>query len=141
MPAYNFKSRFVAPILKGEKCTTIRRRRKRPTRPGDFLSLYTGMRTKQCALIARAKCARVTPIVIRPDLCTLSVVADDGAEILLEPDEVVEIARDDGFEDALEFFDFFLQTYGDESAYLVELDDFDVIEWDAETLIPGGRAI
>jgi len=64
MPAYNFKSQFAQPIESGRKRQTIRPRRKRPTRPGDKLYLYMGMRTKACRKLAEVICTRVTPVDI-----------------------------------------------------------------------------
>lgn len=64
MTAYSFKQRFIAPILAGTKTQTIRADRRRHARPGGQLQLYTGMRTKQCRLIALATCAAVGKIII-----------------------------------------------------------------------------
>jgi hypothetical protein len=60
--AYSFQRRFVAPILAGTKRQTIRAERKRHARPGEVVSLYHGMRTRQCFLIAQAPCVDVQPI-------------------------------------------------------------------------------
>ena len=70
MPAYNFQRQFVGPILALEKPHTIRPERKNPTEVGDALYLYTGMRTKQCKLIATTPCIDVKwiGIYIRPNL-------------------------------------------------------------------------
>lgn len=74
MPAYSFQRQFAEPILAGTKGGTIRAARKvRPSgtsigrpgghaRPGEKLSLYTGMRTKQCRLIAERRCLATDPI-------------------------------------------------------------------------------
>ena len=59
MVAYSFKARFAEPILAGTKLHTVRAPRKRDARPGEELQLYRGMRTRQCALIARKTCAGV----------------------------------------------------------------------------------
>lgn len=65
MVAFSFKQQFAAPILSGAKHQTIRAIGKRqPPWPGDELQLYTGMRTKYCRLIGRARCWMVEPIVI-----------------------------------------------------------------------------
>lgn len=76
MVAYSFKQRFANPILYGLGLTpvgesdplfkrqTIRADRKRHARPGEELQLYTGMRTKHCHLIGRARCISVDPIEI-----------------------------------------------------------------------------
>ena len=60
MVAYSFKPRFEMPILGLQKTGTIRAQgRRRHARPGETLQLYTGMRTKQCRLLARAVCCSV----------------------------------------------------------------------------------
>ena len=64
MVAYSFKQQFRAPILAGTKRQTIRADRKRHVRTGEQLQLYTGMRTRQCAIIGHAVCEGVTPVRI-----------------------------------------------------------------------------
>ena len=64
MVAYSFKQQFRGPILAGAKRQTIRADRKRHARPGEQLQLYTGMRTRQCALIGRSVCEAVEPVRI-----------------------------------------------------------------------------
>ena len=66
MVAYSFKTRFAEPILAGTKLHTVRAPRKRDARPGEELQLYRGMRTRQCALIARETCAAVLRIFVCP---------------------------------------------------------------------------
>lgn len=57
MVAYSFQKQFVDPIQSGRKAQTIRALgKRRHAQQGDALQLYTGMRTKHCRLIARAKC-------------------------------------------------------------------------------------
>lgn len=125
MPAYNFQKQFVPKILDGSKLHTIRRRRKRSTRAGDRLLLYTGMRTKQCELIAVTGCVKVVPILI-------STIGNGdlsfGAEWLTR-DEQIALAKADGFDDIAEFFKFFKRYKADILA------DFEVIWWDPKWLI------
>lgn len=64
MVAYSFKKRFAELIVTGAKRQTIRAPRKRHARVGEDLQLYTAMRTKQCRLLALAKCTHVLPIRI-----------------------------------------------------------------------------
>ena len=103
MPAYNFKKQFVPKILDRSKPHTVRRRRKRPTKKGDMLMLYTGMRTKKCELIAISECIKVVPIEIIRGVG----VRLDGQ--LLSEEETHAFAKADGFEDAWPMFDFFDQ--------------------------------
>jgi hypothetical protein len=102
MPAYNFQPQFVPMILDGSKHHTVRRRRKRPTKPGETLKLYTGMRTKNCKLIMEVTCTSVVPVKIYPDLVYIFL---DGRVLSLQ--EVVHFSVRDGFTNPLEFFDFF----------------------------------
>lgn len=77
MVAYSFKAQFRAPILAGTKRQTIRAERKRHARPGEELQLYTGMRTRHCKIIGRARCFIVEPVRIG--------VADDWLEVGEQP--------------------------------------------------------
>lgn len=119
MPAYNFQARFVEAILDGSKMQTIRRRRKRPTRSGDVLKLYTGMRTKQCRLLKVADCTSVVPIKIFP---LYHVVKLDG-RVLSAMEEGLFATRD-GFEDVNEFYLFFTRY-----SYDVLSNELEVIYW------------
>lgn len=105
MPAYNFKSRFAALVAQGRKRQTIRRPRKRPTRPGDRLKLYTGMRTKACKLLAEGTCIDVMSIRI-----THGFVYLDERELSYQ--EASDLARVDGFGSVEEMVGFFDDTYG-----------------------------
>jgi hypothetical protein len=64
MVAYSFKRQFAEPILDGRKGGTIRANRRRHARPGEEVQLYTGMRTKQCRLIARKTCCEIEPVTL-----------------------------------------------------------------------------
>lgn len=126
MPAYSFQKQFVEKILNGEMPHTIRRRRKHPTKVGDILMLYTGMRTKQCKLIGMAPCVRIEPIAIWPRKKHLV------SDIKINIDEFV---HDDGFENTDEFFAFF------ERYKLDCLVDFEIIYWDVTKMIKAGNLI
>ena len=100
MPAYNFKMQFREPILSGRKRHTIRARRARPTKPGERIVLYTGMRTKSCQKIGESVCTRVEHIAISP----LGAIAIDGE--LLDAIEVQQLAKADGFDSFLSMMQF-----------------------------------
>jgi hypothetical protein len=126
MPAYNFQKRFVPMILSLEKSHTIRRRRRYPTKVGDRLYLYTGMRTKQAVKFAEATCSRVQPLVIylyRHDIWIDD--QNDGRCRWMSVDELDNLAMRDGFESRKDFFWFFLQTYKRRV-----LTGFEIIWWD-----------
>lgn len=72
MVAYNFQERFADDVAAGVKRQTIRAHSlRRHARPGDELQLYTGMRTKKCRLIRRARCEAVMNCVIAEDHAVL----------------------------------------------------------------------
>lgn len=64
MVAYSFQARFAPPIIVGTKRQTIRGGRKRHAKQGEELQLFTGMRTRQCRLIGRARCITVQRVII-----------------------------------------------------------------------------
>jgi hypothetical protein len=123
MPAYNFKPQFVEPIQSGQKSTTIRPPRRRPTRAGDILYLYTGMRTKKCRHIGIHRCVKVEPVVIHPDKMDMRI-----GGLACTNRAIADIAQADGFASAKAFFQFFEKTYGTGQL------DMELIEWDPEPL-------
>ncbi len=135
MPAYNFKKEFVPMILDGSKPHTIRRRRKRPTRVGDVLYLFTGLRTKQCKLVAISECVKIEPILLIPEAMIIWISSSqvDINESNMRPlsiDEINDLAHRDGFEDTYDFFDFF-KRYKEGFLY-----DFEIIWWSVDLLMP-----
>lgn len=106
MPAYNFRSEFAELVERREKRQTIRRRRKRPTRVGDSLILFTGMRTSSCRRLAEVICRRLRDILIVGP----GQVAVDGWP--LSPEEIERLAKVDGFLSGYEFIDFFRRQHG-----------------------------
>jgi hypothetical protein len=106
VPALNFKAEFADAVESGRKRQTIRRRRKRPVRPGDTLHLYTGMRSGQCRKLGEAVCASVQGITIY----RRGVVVLDGKD--LSAGETFELARADGFANTESFIAFFREHYG-----------------------------
>jgi hypothetical protein len=71
MPALNFRPQFADLVSSGQKTQTIRQVRKCPIKVGDTLWLYTGMRTKQCRLLADAVVTDVQGIQIIPAYKTI----------------------------------------------------------------------
>ena len=107
MPAYNFKERFAADVEAGRKRQTIRRKRKRPTKPGDVLYLYVGMRTKRCRKLGEATCKSVEPILIM-GLYNITLYPEDNERRrALSGPEIDQLALDDGFASAAELERFF----------------------------------
>lgn len=117
MPAYNFKKQFAADVESGKKRCTIRRRRdNRPTRRGDHLALFCGMRTAQCRRLRDAVCESVQPIEIDAQ----GVVVNGNR---LSRTGTLAIALADGFESPEEFIAFFKREYG------LPTQDLEMITW------------
>ena len=93
MVAYSFQPQFRAPILAGIKRQTIRGDRKRHARSGEAVQLYTGMRTRQCSIIAHAICEAVGPV--RLHLHRGWVETSDT--LIDAANSLDEFARSDGF--------------------------------------------
>jgi len=108
VPALNFKKKFAEKVKSGAKRQTIRALRKdgRNPRPGQTLYLYTGMRTKGCQKLREAVCKSVEQI---------SIEEFSGVYLKCEyliPVEILELAKKDGFNSDVDFFEFFRKTHG-----------------------------
>jgi hypothetical protein len=133
MGAYSFQEQFETRIASDEKRHTIRAKRKDGRRPrvGEVLSLYVGMRTKQCRLLKRRRCVRVMEVWIYESIGPLSVVID-GVE--LNGDEKDLLSFRDGFANFDAFSAFWLagrkKKRGKKSGPL----DFrgDLIHWESD---------
>ena len=117
MPGIDFKKRFAEMVKAGEKTQTIRKRRTPPIKEGDHLTLWTGMRTKNCQPLIDATCTKVAPIKIIPDRGEIWAWDEEsewqdadgvyGNFFLLKPDDADAFAKADGFDSLPEFFKFF----------------------------------
>jgi hypothetical protein len=116
MPALNFKAEFAAAVEAGDKRQSVRAPRKdgRPhCKPGDVLSLYTGMRTRQCRLLGKARVTRIDRIKIEATCMELngrplfSILHDRNA-----PMTDNEFAEADGFESFMDMANWFDQVHG-----------------------------
>jgi hypothetical protein len=108
MAAYNFQLRFVERILNGTKRHTIRATRKRRTKVGETLYLFTGMRTKKCKRLLEVVCTKVGDIDIF--LCPL-VFGGYGAGVVIDGEALDESERErlawaDGFASFKAMLDF-----------------------------------
>jgi hypothetical protein len=122
MPALNYKSRFAPLVAQGVKPHSIRAWRRRPFKHGDDLSHFTGMRTKACRRIrANTICMAASPIEVNAAQRYIILQAEPGSRYFRPADktnrrladtEVEQLARNDGFKDADEFFAFFRETHG-----------------------------
>jgi hypothetical protein len=131
---------FVPPIKRGllvppaprPKRQTIRAHgKRRHARPGEELQLYTGMRTKHCRLIGRARCTRVRNITIafrktwRRDWVKINGGRGPDGDIIDRPTLLDAFAQRDGFEDWRELRRFWAKHHKD-------VRDFEglLIEWE-----------
>lgn len=119
MPAYNFKKQFAADVKSGKKRQTIRHRRKRRTRAGETLYLYTGQRTKRCRLLRAAICRKITGITIKGNAIVLEKIVPSGfcgsrikeTEMIRHGHAADRFARADGFKDSDEMIEWFKAAY------------------------------
>lgn len=151
MVAYSFRPQFVKPITVGlgipwlnhfsvdvtstvtPKRQTIRAvGRRRHAKAGDELQLYTGMRTKSCRLIGRARCRDVRDIVIT--FGKLSGISVGGTENLdgskqreahYQGAGLDAFARTDGFESWRHMVEFWKHEHGSLSSFTGV-----IIEWE-----------
>ena len=93
MPTLSFDPQFRAPILEGRKTHTIRAAIPRGFAIGAWVPLYTGMRTRHCALIGSGKMNRVHEVSLNFDVG----IADTGAMILADMRDLDAFAVSDGF--------------------------------------------
>lgn len=116
MPALNFRKEFAEDVKHGVKRQSVRAHRKdfRPhARVGDVLSLYTGMRTKGCCFLGRAKVTRIATIWM--DAVSMKL---DGKHVQSslssrdDPPTDNEFAQADGFEGFTEMASWFEDVHG-----------------------------
>lgn len=108
---------FIDKILSGEKRQTIRRAGKKwaNVKAGDRLTLYTGLRTKNCRKLGEAEVDSID------DIEMYIFKLEDGVRMYgvelnrqgLPAAEVFPLARADGFENIVRFLDFFQDRYGE----------------------------
>lgn len=116
MALYNFQPRFAKPIEAGDKTHTIRDKRKRRTKPGEVLYLYTGLRHANARRIMVAVCTKVQDIEIRALLPKGEVVRAIIDGDALSGAECELLAMRDGFvswAEMLRFWDGRLPFKGD----------------------------
>jgi hypothetical protein len=108
MVAYNFKQQFVPLIETGAKQQTIRLPRKRHTKPGEAMQLYTGMRTKACRKLVTPDplCLSVEPLLMHD---ALGIKLND---CWLTNEALTQLALADGFADWDECLRFFSTMHG-----------------------------
>ena len=103
---------FIDKILTGKKRQTIRRAgfKWKSVKVGDKLTLYTGLRTKQCRKLGEAVVESITPITIDTECDNVAVETPLG-DFNLDLPALNDLVARDGFDSNDEFFKFFCINY------------------------------
>ena len=106
-----FKHRFVEPILARLKIHTIRKDNHNRWREGMKMHMATGVRTKMYNQFNEDTCKSVQEIeIIRvSDELNETIVKVDGR--VLSEHEVYQLARNDGFENIIDFWMWFADGF------------------------------
>lgn len=109
--AFNFRTQFAGPVERGEKLQTIRQRRKdgRVPKPGDRVTLFTGMRTAYCRKLGESSVVDCFPVYM--DLEDLGQRAIISNGVRMHMGEANSFAKLDGFSSAIEMLRWFRETY------------------------------
>lgn len=120
---YNFQARFAPLVESGAKPSTIRADRKdgRLPKPGDILTMFTGMRTKACRRLGKFKCVRVSRIEFYGPVIRINKTHT------LTSDEAEALAAREGFGSSMAMREWFSETHGLPFAG-------NLIEWDPTNL-------
>lgn len=113
-----FKKRFVSPILSGVKKHTIREDKFNRWSAGKKMNMATEIRTKNYNQFAEKQCTGTQKIQIRyydrdkfvrisVDDHFLGFVNFEGADISCSTSKIEDLAKNDGFENIREFFEWF----------------------------------
>lgn len=110
---------FIDKILSGEKRQTIRKAGKKweNVKVGDKLTLYTGLRTKQCRKLGEAEVESIEDIRIETEVNDKRTIF--WGEVFvnnkkLDDGTIRYLAELDGFKYTFEFLDFFNSHYGED---------------------------
>lgn len=103
---------FIDKILSGAKRQTIRRAGPKwaNVKVGDKLTLYTGLRTKQCRKLGEAVVESITPITIDTECDNVAVETPLG-DFNLDLPALNDLVARDGFDSNDDFFKFFCLNY------------------------------
>ena len=102
---------FIDKILSGEKRQTIRRAGFKwgSVKVGDKLTLYTGLRTKECRKLGEAIVKNIWEVKLYEE-GLIGAITREG-EYWLTTDEINRLAKLDGFDDGYDFWNFFDAHY------------------------------
>ena len=103
---------FIDKILSGAKRQTIRRADPKwaNVKAGDKLTLYTGLRTKECRKLGEAFVESITPITIDTECDNVAVETPLG-DFNLDLPALNDLVERDGFVSNPDFFKFFCLNY------------------------------
>lgn len=107
-----FKQQFEMPIKKGIKIHTIRHDKPNRWKPGMLIHFAKGVRTKNYINFQMGQCFSMQKIEIKYFLHGLGenvTVSIDGRK--LQQSEVETLARNDGFDSFVDFFNWFNQDF------------------------------
>lgn len=115
MPTLSFKKQFCGRVEAGEKTHSLRSKRLRAWKVGDYLGLYYALRTKQARLLGKTTVVQVQDALVRlvvdPDTDKFTLTISFDGECLTR-DEAESFARRDGFADLHEMMEFWAQVNG-----------------------------
>jgi hypothetical protein len=108
---------FIDKILNGEKRQTIRKAGPKwaKVKVGDKLTLYTGLRTKQCRKLGEAEVESIEDVEIESRKYMKTAFRGDVLRNgnLQTKEDTLALANADGFKQGYDFFDFFHSHYGE----------------------------
>ena len=109
MPSLNFKRQFAEAVANGTKRQTIRARGKRAWKVGDHLAIHVGGR-----VVGTATCCFVKDIILDTETPEILLRRNDGSGEFrrLNEDEMLELAKKDGFDTLSEFLAYYSHKYG-----------------------------
>lgn len=119
-----FKDQFAAPILNGTKIHSFRGDPNKRWRPGIKAHLFTGVRTKNMKLLKIEKCVSVQECVLVNRPSSTIMVFDDV--YIFHWNKIIEIAKNDGFENPYHFVNFFFKKseYGEKKLRCIHWTNF-----------------
>jgi hypothetical protein len=115
--SFSFRKQFADRVERGEKLQTIRPRRKdgRMPKPGDKVSLFTGMRTAYCRRLGSSTVVEAFPVYLDLDELGARMIVINGMR--LNFGEAEAFAKLDGFQNAREMIEWFRGTYPGAGAF------------------------
>ncbi len=110
----SFKAQFKEPILNGTKIHTIREDKPDRWKPGMKIHAATGVRTPNYDCFFESKCVSTQEIWIcrYPSYKDIKIDGRHVTEIIFDDRSTTQLAKNDGFEDINDLFEFFFPKDG-----------------------------